>query len=147
MVTSDEIRRRKRRRAAGALAFLMTVTGGWKSLPATAAGAYSVGSTAVARYRAQESEGTLQLIIGDSGFEPAQVMRGPGKFLFTADDRRGDKSQRLTLRLSREGGEQVRDIEVPVDVTDWAEELELAVGRYVLTEVNHPAWSCSLVIE
>lgn len=56
------------------------------------------------------------------------------------------KSQRLILRLSREEGEQVRDIEVPEGVTDWAMELDLSAGKYVLVVVGHPDWTCRIEI-
>ena len=128
-------------------ALAVAVAGTERRLPAAAAGAFFGGSPAVTGPSLQESEETLQLVIGDGGFEPAQVTRRPGKFLLTADDRRSDRSQRLTLRLSREGGEQLRDIEVPAGVTDWAEEIEVPVGRYVVGEVNHPTWSCLIVVE
>lgn len=123
--------------SAAALAVAVAVAMGRP--PGAAAGAAPLPS--------QESEETLQLVIGDGGFEPAQFTRRAGKFLLTADDRRGDKSQALKLKLSRDGGEQLRDIEVPTGVVDWAEELDLPVGRYVLTEVSHPEWSCNIVIE
>jgi hypothetical protein len=146
MAKRIEPRRRLRRRVDGAAVLLAAVAGVWV-LPPQAADAYSVRSSGVTHHRSEESEDTLQLTISDSGFEPTQVTRGPGKFLVTTDDRRGDRSQSLKLRLSRENGEHLRDIEVPVAATDWAEELELAVGRYVLSEVSHPTWSCNIVIE
>lgn len=112
-----------------------------------AAGAASVRGSGCDRPSSQEAEETLQLVIGDGGFEPAQVTRRPGKFLLTADDRRGDKSHSLKLKLSREDGNLLREIEVPEQATDWAEELDLPAGRYVLTESSHSAWSCSIVVE
>jgi hypothetical protein len=127
---------------AAALAAAVTGTAG--RLPAATAGALSAGGTGLHHPRPQESEETLQLTVTDGGFEPAQVNRRPGKFLLTADDRRGDKSQRLTLRLSREDGGQVRDIEVPREATDWAEEMDLPAGKYVLAVVGRPDWTCRI---
>ena len=129
------------------LAAMTVVAGTFGRLPAVGADAFSAPGAGVTRHRPQESEEVLQLVIGDGGFEPAQVTRRAGKFLLTADDRRGDKSQALKLKLSRDGGEQLRDIEVPTGVVDWAEELDLPEGRYVLTEVSHPEWSCRIVLE
>ena len=84
-------------------------------------------------------EDTVELIIRDNGFDIQEVRHAPGKFLLTANDRRSDKLQRLKLRLSREDGEQLRDIEVPSGAADWAEDLELAAGKYVVSEVNRLA--------
>jgi hypothetical protein len=95
----------------------------------------------------QGASDDVQLTIRDTGIEPSHVTRAAGKFLLTADDRRGDRSQALRLRLSRENGEHLRDIEVPPIATDWAEELELGAGRYVLSELSHTDWSCAVVIE
>jgi hypothetical protein len=87
------------------------------------------------------------MTIRDDGFDPSEITRVPGKFLLSVDDRRNDKTQRLTLRLSREGGEHLRDIEVPEKATDWAEEVELQAGRYVLTEVSHSNWTCRITVQ
>jgi hypothetical protein len=146
MAKRIEPRRSRRRRVVGAAALLVGVIGVW-GLPPQAADAYSVSSSGVAHHKSQESENSLQLTISDDGFAPESVTKRAGKFLLTADDHRSDKTQPLTLKLSREGGEHLRDIEVPHGVTDWAEEVELETGRYVLTEVSHPAWSCRVVIE
>lgn len=97
--------------------------------------------------QSQDELDDVQLTIRDTGIEPSEITRGVGKFLLTADDRRSDKAQRLTLRLSEENGERVRDIEVPKNGIDWAEEVDLQAGRYVLSVVNHPEWSCRIIIE
>ena len=137
-----------RRRAllivAGTSALIAAAAGG-RGLPPAAA-ALKGDAAGVTSPRPQESEEILQLVVGDGGFEPAEVTRRAGKFLLTADDRRGDKSWALRLRLGREGGEQLREIEVPPGVTDWAEELDLPRGSYVLTEAGHPAWTCRVEI-
>lgn len=131
--------------SATVLVVVAVGTVGWGR--AQAAGAFSVWDSGVTSALSQETEESLQLIIGDSGFEPTQVTRRPGKFLLTADDRRGDKSQRLTLRLSRESGELLREIEVSAQATDWAEELDLPAGRYALGEATHTEWSCRIILE
>jgi hypothetical protein len=50
-------------------------------------------------------------------------------------------------RLKRKANLLVLLSAATLGATDWAEELELSAGRYVLTEANHAAWSCSIVIE
>ena len=145
---SDRVTRRANLLAiAGVTVFVTAFTGLSGRPPVVSADASSVTDVGKVHRRSQESEDTLQLIIGNGGFEPAQVTRRAGKFLLSADDRRGDKSQPLKLRLSREGGELLREIEVPAGATDWAEELELPSGKYVVGEVSHPAWSCNIVVE
>src|ERR1700761_1759931 len=86
--------------SAAVLAAAVAGTSRW--LPDAAASAFFVRGTGGTSPRLQQAEEILQLVVGDGGFEPAQVTRRAGKILLSADDRRGDKSQRLTLRLSRE---------------------------------------------
>jgi len=113
---------------------------------AVSAGVFSVPGGGVTCHRLQESEDALQLIIGDGGFEPTQVTKRPGMFMLSADDRRSDKTQRLTLRLSRENGELLREIEVPAGAIDWAEGIDLPAGKYVLVVVGRPDWTCRIEI-
>lgn len=130
--------------SAAVLAAVVAGTSGrW---PAAAAGALSVRSPGITSARSQQTEETLQLIVSDSGFEPTQVTRRVGKFLLTADDHRSDKTQQLTLRLSSEGGEHLRDIKVPEGVADWAEEIDLSAGKYVLAVVGRFDWTCRIEI-
>jgi hypothetical protein len=144
---SSRVQRKANLLVLACAAALMAAVAGtvWQS-PAAAAGALSVMRMGVIRLRSQEAEDILQLIISDGGFEPAQVTRGTGKFQLTADDHRSDKSRRLKLRLSREGGEPLRDIEVPGDAVAWAEEVDLQAGRYTLTVVDSPEWVCHIII-
>lgn len=77
------------------------------------------------------------------GFEPAAITRTQGKFILVVDNRSGTD---LSLRFSRETGESVHEIRSSRDQLDWNEVVDLKPGRYVLTEVNHPSWACSVVI-
>ncbi len=86
----------------------------------------------------------MTLTIRESGFEPSEVTRPAGKFLLSVDNKSG--VAQITLRLSRVGSGHVRDIVVPKDATDWAEELDLQPGMYDLTELNHPNWNCRITV-
>jgi hypothetical protein len=90
---------------------------------------------------------SYSLSLTAAGWSRRRSIGGVGKFLLTVNDHRSNKTRQLTPRLGRESGEHVRDIEMLREVTDQAEGLELQAGKYVLTEVNHPAWSCSIVVE
>ena len=87
----------------------------------------------------------LTLILNANGFQPAEVTRAAGKFLLSVDNRSG--VAQITLRLTRDGMGPVRDIPVPRDATDWAEELDLQAGVYELTEVSHPEWVCRISVQ
>ena len=59
-------------------------------------------------------------------------------------DNRSSVTQ-INLRLNKEGV-HVRDIAVPRDATDWAEEIDLEPGQYELGEVNHPQWITRIAV-
>jgi hypothetical protein len=50
------------------------------------------------------------------------------------------------LALTSEGGLRTREMRVPREEPNWSEALELPAGRYVLTEADHPRWSCRITI-
>ena len=77
------------------------------------------------------------------GFEPAAINRPQGKFILMVDNRTGDE---LNFRFSRETNESFHDIRSSRQEPNWNEALDLKPGRYLLTEVNHPSWTCNVVI-
>ncbi len=95
--------------------------------------------------RTKSEPDDVTLTIREGGFEPSEITRAPGKFLLSVDNRSG--VAQITLRLNREGVGHVRDIPVPKDATDWAEEIDLQAGQYHLTEVNHPNWVCRIAVQ
>lgn len=115
------------------------------ALAAGPRGSSATGSAAATPARPQGEPEGLHLTLTVGGFELAEVGRAAGKFSLTVDNRSG--VEQLTLRLVREGGELVRDIEVPKDAVDWAEEIELPAGKYVLSVSDRPDWACRITIQ
>ena len=78
------------------------------------------------------------------GFEPREITRPQAQFLLMIDDR--SSLDQLDIRLSREGGAEIRQISVSREAPDWSEVINLEAGQYLLTEANHPSWTCGLTI-
>lgn len=79
-----------------------------------------------------------------TGFEPREITRPPGAFLLMVDNRSGLSA--LDLRLAREAGQSLRQVRVPREQLDWSDVLDLAPGRYALTEAKHPDWVCHIIV-
>jgi len=73
-----------------------------------------------------------------SGFEPAEVMRDAGRLRVTVLNQSG--AEDLTFVLIKATGEEVYRGQPPAKGAAWSQEFNLARGRYVLNEVNHPDW-------
>ena len=92
----------------------------------------------------QDAIEEVSLTLSSSGFAPAELRPHGGKFLLSLDNRTDVKE--LTLRIARNGGVQIREIRVPGGGGDWSELFELQPGNYTVSEVNHPNWTCTIVI-
>jgi len=84
------------------------------------------------------------ITITPHGFEPREITRPEGRFLLMVDNRSGVAA--TALALTSEGGLRTREMRVPREEPNWSEALELPAGRYVLTEADHPRWSCRITI-
>ncbi|HEV3470193.1 MAG TPA: hypothetical protein VG148_12785 [Pyrinomonadaceae bacterium] len=78
------------------------------------------------------------------GFEPAEITRPAGRFLLVVENRSGVES--ITFHISDEAGELLKQVALPAEKPDWAEELDLPAGRYRLAEAGHPDWSCLITV-
>jgi hypothetical protein len=83
------------------------------------------------------------ITIHPHGFEPHEIRPAHGHFILEVDDQawRG-----AVLRLERESGERLLETEVVRGRSNWVEELDLAPGRYVLSEAGHPNWTCAITV-
>lgn len=86
----------------------------------------------------------FSLTLNQKGFAPAELNPNGRRFLLSVDNRTDVKTP--VLKLSDKDGNFVREIRVPEAAGDWGELFELKSGKYVLSEANHAAWSCSIVI-
>jgi hypothetical protein len=49
------------------------------------------------------------------------------------------------LRLKAEDGTVLNEVQVQKGSSAWT--VNLQTGRYTLTEVNHPQWACTIVVQ
>ncbi|HEX8845800.1 MAG TPA: hypothetical protein VF791_14200 [Pyrinomonadaceae bacterium] len=88
----------------------------------------------------------LTIVISGQGMTPASATVSTG-IVHLALELQGSQEQ-LTLRVSRENGELVREITIAEKATEWATELELgAAGQYVLSVAGHTSWSCRITAQ
>ena len=78
------------------------------------------------------------------GFEPKELERSAGKFLLGIDNRIGPIE--FSFELVEENGHKVRQLKLPKGQIRLRKLLNLQAGRYTLTEVDHPEWTCSIVL-
>jgi hypothetical protein len=78
------------------------------------------------------------------GFLPNAITRPPGRFALIVDNRTGLRD--VSINIEREAGGRLRSIPLSRAKHLWGEEIQLAAGRYVLTESNHPNWTCAITI-
>jgi hypothetical protein len=79
-----------------------------------------------------------------TGFEPLEITRPQGAFILGVDNRTG--LENIELRLDRDSGGRVGALQDRKRRLSWRDLIELGPGRYVLSEANHPEWSCIIVI-
>ncbi len=79
------------------------------------------------------------------GFEPREITRPKGAFLLLVDNRSG-RATAPNARFTVEAGAQLREIVVPREQPNWSDVVNLEPGRYVLTDANHPSWTCHITI-
>ena len=84
------------------------------------------------------------IAISPHGFEPAEITRVHKHFVLVIDNRSG--LAEVNLRLDRDRGNRLREVRVPREKRHWSDDLDLAPGRYLLSEANHPNWSCHITI-
>jgi hypothetical protein len=81
---------------------------------------------------------TVSITVHATGFAPSEMTRAAGSFNLAVANQSG--AGELSLRLTRDSGELVREFSVPQGAQQGSAELELSAGGYTLTEANHPAW-------
>jgi hypothetical protein len=81
-----------------------------------------------------------------TGFEPPVITRPAGRFLLAINDRSGDSDTQITF--ARETGERLHTIRMRDTARkhEWRKVIDVPPGRYVISEANHPEWTCSIVL-
>jgi hypothetical protein len=80
------------------------------------------------------------------GFEPKKITSVEGRFLLAVDNRSGFVRGEIAFRLEKVGANRVREVRLPLRKRGWREVVDLSPGTYLLTEVNHPRWTCEITI-
>ena len=78
------------------------------------------------------------------GFEPARTSVPAGAFILAVYNRSGLRE--MWLRVDSGGPVKLVDLRVPREVLDFRKRLIVVPGTYTLTDVNHPAWTCSITV-
>jgi len=85
------------------------------------------------------------ITIRPAGFDPAEVSQSSERFVLAVDNKTGLGA--LTLRITREGGELVREVRLSAEHPKWREKVSLSSGNYLLTEAGHADWHCRLTVK
>lgn len=80
------------------------------------------------------------------GFEPKKITSVEGRFLLAVDNRSGFVREEITFRLDKVGANRIRETRLPLRKRGWRELVDFSPGTYLLTEVNHPKWTCEITI-
>ena len=81
----------------------------------------------------------------ERGFEPKEITRVKGKFLFVIDARTGSSTQ-ITFGLSEDKGKKLKEVKSHGNQKGWRDFLDLNPGKYLVTVAENPEWICVLNI-
>lgn len=90
----------------------------------------------------QEALSVELITITPSGFEPVEMNPARGRFILAVDNRSGQPD--VELKLPREAGEKLHQVRVPQEPADWSDVVDLHPGRYALSVVGRPEWTCAI---
>ncbi len=85
------------------------------------------------------------ITITPDGFEPQEIVRPAGPFVLSVTNQSGIDALNLQIETEQRG--KLREKLLPLETPYWREVINLPSARYVITEVNHPEWTFSLVIQ
>jgi len=92
----------------------------------------------------QERVNVIYIRLTRDGFAPDAVTCPEGTYFMIVYNSAGLKV--ADLRLSREGGPQLRQSVLSSEKIKWKESVELTQGRYIVTEANHRDWACNITV-
>jgi hypothetical protein len=87
---------------------------------------------------------TELITITPTGFEPAEISRPQGRFMFAIDNRSGLDS--VDLYLEREKGNRVDGSLKRKGRLAWRQVIDLPAGTYVLRAANDESWQCKITL-
>jgi hypothetical protein len=93
--------------------------------------------------RTEQLEAEL-VTITPTGFEPGDITRPHGRFLFAVDNRSG--LDEVEMYLERETGARVHSSLTRKGKLAWREVLDLPPGTYILRAANDQSWHCRITL-
>lgn len=99
----------------------------------------------VAQQSAAQAASVAVFTLRQSGFESSEVTLAAGSFSFKIDNRSG--AEGITVRLARDGGEQVLEYSIPPGAGDMIHQLDLQAGAYTLSVAEHQDWLCHITAQ
>ena len=87
---------------------------------------------------------TAQTTLTRWGFQPNSITVKAGAVVLMVNNRSGMGT--MTWNVNIEGGNRLYEATIPSEELDWTKEAQLSAGTYILTEANHPDWTCRLTV-
>ena len=121
-----------------------------RSTTATPAAVANTAAAAAPNPQAATEKGTgtrLQshlLTLRPDGFEPKEAVWPKGPFFLSVNNRSFVSD--ITLRVDRQGGARLKEVNLKMRKQRSAGVFDPPPGRYVLSEANHPEWTCQITI-
>jgi hypothetical protein len=78
------------------------------------------------------------------GFQPDAITRKQGRLAVIVINKSGLND--VSVNLEREVGGRLLATPISREKPVWGDAIELAPGRYVLTEASHPKWVCNITV-
>ena len=91
----------------------------------------------------QGNRDEVRIALTSSGFTPNEIQHAPGRFAIAVENT--TLSGDYLLRLKAEDGTVLNEFQVQKGSSAWT--INLQTGTYVLTEADHPQWTCRIVIQ
>jgi hypothetical protein len=84
------------------------------------------------------------LIIRPTGFETREMTLDAGDYFVVIQNATG--LDRFALQIQREGGETIHQVRLPRFKKYWKHMVTLTPGRYFVSELDHPEWTCVITV-
>jgi hypothetical protein len=81
------------------------------------------------------------------GFEPSSVTLDARHFLLTVYNRTGLSLAKLTLAPDQVHAPAVKQVDIVPATPHYTDILDLSPGTYILTEADHPQWTCKILVK
>lgn len=101
-----------------------------------------VGDTS-ALAKQQGGRDEIRIELTSKGFAPTEVQHAPGIFAIAVENK--TLTDEYTLKLKASDGTVLNEFQVQKGSSAWT--VNLPTGTYKLTEVNHPQWVCTIVVQ